>query len=106
MAGQTKARLLPACLAHCWSLCVYGQGIWMKHETKPANPQEEESTPQPRSLDSIVSEPRRTQESFILSRLRLLLVRMQAARVHLCTNPNDLGRGCQEVQPPKQKQIL
>lgn len=37
-------------------LCVYCQGIWMKHETKPANPQEEKSTPQLRSVDSIVSE--------------------------------------------------
>lgn len=43
-------------------LCVYGQGIWMKRETKPANPQEEKSTPLPRSLDSIVSESRQTQE--------------------------------------------
>lgn len=39
-------------------LCVYCQGIWMKHETKPANPQEEKSTPQPHSIDSIVSEAR------------------------------------------------
>lgn len=42
-------------------LCVYCQGIWMKHETKPANPQEEKSTPQPRSIDSIVSETREPQ---------------------------------------------
>lgn len=42
--------------------CVYCQRIWMKHETKAANPQEEKSTRQPplqlptlRSTDSGVS---------------------------------------------------
>lgn len=35
-------------------LCVYCHGIWMKHETKPANPQKEKSTPQHHSIDSVV----------------------------------------------------
>ena len=38
----------------------------MKHETKPANPQEEKSTPQPHSIDSIVSETRKSKVWFIL----------------------------------------
>lgn len=38
--------------------CVYCQRIWMKHETKGANPQEEELARRLASVDSSASETR------------------------------------------------
>lgn len=103
MARQTKARLLPACLGHCWSLSVFMAREYGWNVKQSLLIHRKRS--QHRSLVHLIAlcqNHAKPKSNLFCSRcritcLRLLFVRMQAACVRLCTNPNYLGKAAKKT---------